>query len=275
MIRAQSVSHAVSIPATENQLVIEIPTFALSQHWAVVFEPDGSTNQPSVEPESVQGAVPGVPAHLGSEAIQPIPGGYQVSENTFRLQSLPGQNRSALLIVHAGPLEQISILQAGRNVFTGSLSAPVLIVDGKVYPKTDHAILRAGVLLMAPFSIADETGSDLRTDVESTPPQASTAGLRRHLVSLPPITVPLDGQPFPLANGNAALVVARIQINPEGAVTSVIIDQGDDPLESAVRHALQNAKFVPFIKDGKAIAVTGIVQYSLSGGGDFLDASIK
>lgn len=104
---------------------------------------------------------------------------------------------------------------------------------------------------------------------------ASTAGLRRHLRDLPPVAVPLSGQTMGMANGNAALVVAKIYIDPTGKVTGVKIEQGDGPLAQAVQEALQGANFTPFMRNGVPIAVSGIVEYTLFDGGKLLDVSIR
>ncbi len=71
------------------------------------------------------------------------------------------------------------------------------------------------------------------------------------------------------------MVVARIHIDTAGNVTEVVIQNGDDPMASAVQKALTDANFMPFVQNGSPVEVDGIVQYTISDGGAFLDVNIR
>jgi hypothetical protein len=278
MLNGQAAPHTVSAAATQKQISIDIPLLGSGLHWAVALEPQDALERFTVAADTVLAADPVTRPHVGNEAIQPILNGYQISDSVYRLQSAPTSNLSVFLDVHLPSTRAVSISYGGNVVFIGKVAGPTLLIDGQVDPKSSLPKLRGQLLLMTPWVIPDELGPDLRADfaqyVGGTP-QASTAGLRRHLISLPPISIPLDGQALSLANGQAAQVVARIHINSAGAVTDVQIEQGDGPLASGAQQALQGATFKPFTQDGKDIDVNGIVEYTLSDNGKLLDVSIK
>ncbi len=274
-LSGQIAKHTVSAAATRDQISIDLPVLGTRQHWAVAIRPQSGSQKFTVSPETVFSADPSLMLHLHNESIQPILSGYQIADSTFQLAASASSGMSVLLDVHVPLGKSVSISYGDKAVFAGSISGPLLIVDGQIAPKSSHPVLRGGVLLMGPAAIVDEFGPDLRTDSPGPVPQASTAGLRRHLLSLPPITSSLAGQPFALAGGRAALVAVRIHIDKTGNVTYARIERGDDPLATAARQALQGAKFKPFVQNGKPIAVNGIVSYTLSDGGNLLDVSIK
>jgi hypothetical protein len=229
MVHGQPVSSAVSAPATQKQISIELPAFASGRHWAVALEPQDGLQQLAVEPYTVLPLDPYVRPHIDGKATQPMRAGFQIADSAFRLGQASDPGLSVLLDVHLPAGKIVSVSSGGSVVFAGSVTGPALIIDGQMDPKSDHPALRARNLLALPMAIPDELGPDLRADWNGETAQASTAGLRRHLLSLPP----------------------------------------------AAQHALEGAKFAPFVQDGKPIEVNGVVQYSLSDNGDFLDVSIK
>jgi hypothetical protein len=275
LLHGQTASHALSATATQKQISIEIPALSPGQHWAVALEPQDGLQKFTVEADTVLGADPSVRPEVGSDALQPILSGYQIADSVFRLQDAPASPLSVFLDVHLPPARMVSIFSGEAVVFEGTITGPALLVDGQVDPKQDHPALRGKVLLLGPMAIPDELGPDLRSDWSGATAEASTAGLRRHLLSLPPVSSPLDGQAFSEANGEAALVVARIHINTAGSVTGVQIEKGNGPLASAAQHALQEAAFKPFLQNGKPIEVEGSVAYVLSDDGKLLDVSIR
>lgn len=275
VLHGQATSHIISAAATQKQISISLPPLAPGLHWAVALEPQDGMQQFTVAADTVLSADPELRPNLGSEAIQPIITGYQINDSAYRLPSAATSHLSVFLDIHLPPAKTVSISYNGIVAFMGSISGPTLIVDGQVDPKSNLPKLRGQLLLMTPWTIPDELGPDLRADFTEGTPLASTAGLRRHLLSLPPVSSPVDGQVLSMASGNAALVVARIHINTAGDVTDVQIERGEGPLASAALQALQGATFKPFTQDGKPIEVNGIVQYTLSDSGKLLDVNIK
>lgn len=272
---AASIPGAVTVPVTQNHISIAIHSLAPEQHWAVALEPQEGTHQMSVVPESVQSVKPGPSVHE-TGLIQPIQVGYQIADSSFQIDPSLSPGQSLLLDIHVPADESISIVKAGRVIFVGIPSAPMLILDGKLDVSSQHPALRAkALLILASVAVADEVGSDLRADHQGATLQASTAGLRRHLLSLPPIATSLDGQVFSSADGRIAAVLTEIHIDTAGRVTDCRVLRGDDPLATASCNALRSATFRPFTQNGQVVPVIANVTYTLNVGGKDLHASIQ
>lgn len=272
---AGSIPGSVIVPVTQQHISISINSIEPEQHWAVALEPQDGPHQMFVVPESVLSVEPR-PGVQGSGLIQPIQVGYQIADSSFQISHPLSPSQSLLLDVQLPAGVSISIVKEGNVVFAGIPAAPMLLLDGKLDVSSQHPALRAKALLMlASVAVADEVGPDLRADNQGATPQASTAGLRRHLLSLPPIATSLDGQAFSMASGRIAAVLTEIHIDTVGKVTDCRVLRGDDPLASASCSALLRATFRPFVQNGDPVSVVANVTYSLSDGGKNLRASIR
>lgn len=272
----QSATKTVAAAATQPQVEIAIPALGAGQQWAVVVQPVDGLQQFTVMPERVLSARPEIGSESGTEAVQPIVKGYSIGDSTFRLLPAGASGGSVLLDVHLPLGKAVIVSYGGKAVFRAVVAGPVLLINGTVDAKANLPLLRATTLLMLPSQeIANEIGPDLRAGYPANAPVASTAGLRRHLKALPPLATSLAGQSMGAANGNAATVVAKIHIDATGEVTDVQIERGGGPLAHAVQKALEGAVFTPFTRDGSPVAVSGIVQYTLTAGGKLLDVNIR
>ena len=59
-------------------------------------------------------------------------------------------------------------------------------------------------------------------------------------------------------------VPVEVVVNEKGIVSSVSVVEGPQPLRAAAAAAARQAKFEPFLKDGKPVKVAGVINYEFA-----------
>ena len=59
-------------------------------------------------------------------------------------------------------------------------------------------------------------------------------------------------------------IPVEVVINEKGVVSAVSVVEGPQPLRAAAAAAARQAKFEPFLKDGKPVKVAGVINYEVA-----------
>ena len=264
------------MPATQPQITFQVGVLSPGQNWAIALEPNSAVTGYTFAPGFVipmDTTQPGVmpPDHIGTLGE----GYYTAKDSDFAFQNTQNLNQSVFVVAQVPPDKPVSIVQNGAVVFHATVTTPVLLVDGNQVAHGGCARCSAVAFLTLPPVIQQEIGPALRPGSDGGM-IASTAALRRHLTFMPAVGAKFSSQTYPVGDGRATFVVARIQIDAIGKVTSVTPIQvhGSGPFLAAVTQALMGARFKPFSYQGNATSVSGTVQFSLSSDGGAPDSNI-
>jgi hypothetical protein len=207
----------------------------------------------------------------GHPALAPTE--YTIGDCNVQVKDLSGTQKSPFLVIQVPSGKGVSISKDGTLIFFGNVTRTLALVDGNIlHSSGGMAVAKAVLMLMVPCLIEDEFGPDVVRD-EHGVLTASTAGLRKHLVSLPTVTGSLEGVSYDTANGQLATVLLRLHINTQGKVTSVRAVHGSAVLYSRVENAVMAANFKPFEVGGMPTEVDGFLEYTLDKNGE-LSSSI-
>ncbi len=270
---------AIPAPATAEEVRIYVDDVPAGQHWAVILQPaDGlagfTVNPGYVRPMAMDESRGAFNEDASDRIGRLSDADYSLKDSEFRLRDLYSANESVYVVTQVSPGKLVSVYAGGLLVFHSAVTTPAILIDGKLAPKSDSPREQALAWLLLPQSIDDVLVPAL-VKTESGSLTASTALLREHLQRLPPLDSALDEQKFDMGEGSTAFVLVRIHVDTAGNVTSTHLLQGSDPLASAAASALAKAHFSPFMQNGKAVEVDGVVRYVLSDNGNSLEASLK
>lgn len=69
---------------------------------------------------------------------------------------------------------------------------------------------------------------------------------------------------FPAGSKASGKIPVEVVVNEKGVVSTVSVVEGPQPLRAAAAAAARQAKFEPFLKDGKPVKVAGVINYEVA-----------